>query len=59
MEGLKKMLNVLDEAIHYCEDIDHAHTRYYRSLIRKRRAVARAIKVFEREDRRLRKHGDI
>ena len=53
------MLNVLDEAIQYCEDSDHAYTRYYRSLIRKRRAVARTLKVFEREDRRLRKHGDV
>lgn len=59
MEGLKQMLKVLDEAIHYCEELDHAYTRYYRSLIRKRRAVARTIKVFEREDRRLRKHGDV
>lgn len=59
MEQLREMLKVLDEAIHYCEDIDHAYTRYYRSLIRKRRAVARTLKVFEREDRRLRKHGDI
>lgn len=59
MEALKQILKVLDEAILYCEELDHAYTRYYRSLIRKRRAVARAIKVFEREDRRLRKHGDI
>lgn len=59
MESLKQMLKVLDEAILYCEELDHAYTRYYRSLIRKRRAVALAIKVFEREDRRLRKYGDI
>ena len=59
MEALKQMLKTLDEAILYCEGLDHAYTRYYRSLIHKRRAVALAIKVFEREDRRLRKYGDI
>ena len=59
MEALKQILKALDEAILYCEDLDHAYTRYYRSLLRRRRAVARAIKVFEREERRLRKHGDI
>lgn len=59
MESLKQMLKVLDEAILYCEELDHAHTRYYRSLVRKRRAIVRAIKVFDREDRRLRKHGDV
>ena len=59
MESLKRMLKVLDEAILYCEEIDHGYTRYYLSLIRKRRAVARTIKVFEREERRLRKYGDV
>ena len=59
MESLMKMLRVLDEAIIHCEGLGHDYTRHYRSLLRKRRAVARAIKVFEREDRRERKHGDV
>ena len=59
LERLKQILNELDEAIHYSEEIDHAFSRYYLSLIRKRRAIKRAIKAFEKEDRRLTKHGEI
>ena len=59
LEKLKQMLNELDEAIHYCEELDHAHTNCYLSLIRKRRVIRRAIKAFEREDRRLIKRGKI
>ena len=59
LERLKQILKELDEAIHYSEELDHAYTNYYLSLIRKRRAIVRAIRVFEREDRRLKKHGEI
>lgn len=59
MERLKEILKILDEAILYCEELDHSYTRYYRSLVRKRRAIVRAIGVFERENRRLSVHGDI
>ena len=59
LERLKRILNELNEAIDYAEDLDHAYTNYYSSLIRKRRAIKRAIKVFEKENRRLEKHGEI
>ena len=59
LERLKQILKELDGAIHYSEELDHAYTDYYLSLIRKRRAIVRAIKVFEGEDRRLKKHGEI
>ena len=59
LEKLKQILKDLDEVIRYTEDIDHAYTNYYLSLVRKRRAINRAIKAFEREDRRLEKHGEI
>ena len=57
LERLKQILNDLDEAIHYSEEIDHAYTYHHLSLIRKRRAIKRAIKAFEKENRRLKKHG--
>ena len=59
LERLKRILNELNEAISYAEDLDHAYTNYYFSLIRKRRAIKRAIKVFEKENRRLEKYGEI
>ena len=59
LERLKQILKELDEAIHYSEELDHAYTNYYLSLVRKRRAIIRAIKAFEKEDRRLMKHGEI
>ena len=59
LERLKEILNELEGAISYLEDIDHAYTNYYLSLVRKRRAIKRAIKAFEKEDRRLKKHGEI
>ena len=59
LERLKQILKELEEAIHYAEEIDHAFTNYYLSLIRKRRAIKRAIKVFEKEKRRLKKYGEI
>lgn len=52
LERLKQILKELDEAIYYSEELDHAYTRYYLSLVRKRRAIRRAIKAFEKEDRR-------
>ena len=59
LERLKQILKELDEAILYSEEIDHGFTYYYLSLTRKRRAIVRAIKAFEKEDRRLAKHGNI
>ena len=59
LERLKQILKELDEAIHYSEELDHAYTRYYLSLLRKRSAIRRAIKAFEQEDGRLKKHGEI
>ena len=59
LERLKQTLKELDEAIHYSEELDHAYTRHYLSLVRKRRAINQAIKAFEKEDRRLKKHGEI
>ena len=59
LERLKQILKELDEAISYSKALDHAYTNYYLSLIRKRRAIVRAIKAFEKEDRRLKKHGEI
>ena len=59
LERLKQILEELDESIHYAEETDYAYNNYYLSLVRKRRAVRRAIKAFDREDRRLRKHGKI
>lgn len=59
LERLKQILKELDEAILYSEALDHGYTSYYLSLIRKRRAIVRAIKAFEKEDRRLKKHGEI
>lgn len=53
LERLKQILKELDEAILYSEELDHAYTCYHLSLIRKRRAIVRAIKVFEKEYRRL------
>ena len=57
LERLKQILKELDEAIHYTKELDHAYTIYYLSLERKRRAIIRAIKAFEKEARRLKKHG--
>ena len=59
LERLKQILKELDEAIHYSEELDHAYTKYYRSLVNKRRAIRLAIRVFEWEDRRLKLHGEI
>ena len=59
LNRLKQILNELDEAINYSEELDHAYTNYHLSLIRKRRAIVRAIKAFEKEDRRLNKYGEI
>ena len=59
MEKLKQILKELDEAILYSEELDHAYTNHYLSFVRKRRAIVRAIKAFEKEDRRLRKYGEI
>ena len=59
LERLQQILKELDEAIHYLEELDHSYTKYYLSLVRKHRAINRAIKVFEKEDRRLRKYGEV
>lgn len=59
LERLKQILKELDEAIKYSEALDHSYTNYYLSLVRKRRAILRAIEAFEKEDRRLKKHGEV
>ena len=59
LERLKQILKELEDAIRYSEEIDHAYTNYHLSLLRKHRAINRAIKAFEKEDRRLKKHGEI
>ena len=59
LEKLKQILNELDEALYYSMALGHGYTNYYLSLVRKRRAIKRAIKAFEKEDRRLKKHGEI
>ncbi len=59
LKRLKQILNELEEAISHLEELDHAYTHYYLSLVRKRKAIKRAIKAFEKEDRRLKKHGEI
>lgn len=59
VERLKQILKELDEAIQYCEALDHGYTTYYFSLLHKRTAIRRAIRVFEIEDRRLTKRGNI
>ena len=59
LERLKQILKELDEAIEYSDALDHSYTNYYLSLVRKRRAILRAIKAFEKEDRRLKKHGEV
>lgn len=59
LEKLKQILEDVDEALYYSLALDHADTRNYLSLVRKRRAIKRAIKAFEKEDRRLMKHGKI
>ena len=56
LERLKQIFEELDEAIHYLEELDNAYTNYYLSLVRKRRAIKRAIKAFEKEDRRMKKY---
>ena len=48
LERLKQILKELDEAIQYSEDLDHSYTKYYHSLVRKRKAIVRAIKAFEK-----------
>ena len=58
LEKLEQMLERLDEAIYYNEELDHGYTYYYLSLVRKRRAIKRAIRAFKREDRRLKKYGE-
>ena len=59
LEKLKQILEDVDEALYYSTELDHGWTRHYLSLVRKRRAIKRAIEVFEKEDRRLKKHGEI
>ena len=59
LEKLKQILEDLDDAMYYSVALDHAYTRHYLSLVRKRRAIKRAIRVFEKEDRRLKKYGEI
>ena len=59
LERLKQILEELNEAILCSEELDHAYTNYHLSLVRKRKAIKRAIKAFEKEDRRLKRDGEI
>lgn len=45
---LQKMVARLDEAIEDAENHDVAYTRRYRALCRRRKALKRALKVFEK-----------
>ena len=53
LEKLHQILNELDEAIEYSYLLDHSYTKFYAGLIRKRRAIKRAIRQFETADRRV------
>ncbi len=53
MEKLYQILRELNEAIEYAELLDQAYTRHYSSLIRKRKIIERAIRQFEKADRRV------
>ena len=59
MEGLKQILEELDDAIEYNVALGHDYTRHHQSLIRKRRIIKRAIKAFEKENRRLKHSGKV
>ena len=48
IKRLQEILRDLDEAIEYAEVTDMAYTRFYTSLIRQRKAIRKAIKVFEK-----------
>ena len=51
LKRLKEMLSELDEAIEYAELNDVAYTKFYRDLLRERKALRRAVRVFERSGR--------
>ena len=53
LEKLKQMLNELDEAIEHTYLLDHSYTKFHLALVRKRKAIKRAIREFERANRRL------
>lgn len=55
LEKLQQILNELDAVIEYTELLDHGYTKFYLSLIRKRKAIKRAIRAFEKEERRISK----
>lgn len=48
LKQLKDMLRSLDEDIKQTELEDLAYTKYYTRLCKRRKAIAKAIKVFER-----------
>ena len=52
LEKLYQILNELREAIEYAELSDMAHTKYYTSLLKKRKAINKAIKRLERIEKR-------
>ena len=51
LKKLKEMIREVDEAIEYAELNDHAFTKLYTDLRKERRALKRAIKVFEKTAR--------
>lgn len=48
LKQLYSMVTRLDEAIEEAEAHDVAYTKFYRDMCRQRKALKRAIKVFER-----------
>lgn len=48
LKQLTDMVARLDEAIESAEVSDMAYTKFYRDMCRQRKALKRAIKVFER-----------
>ena len=48
LKKLKDMLSEIDDAMEHAELNDHAFTKVYRDLRRERKALVRAIRVFEK-----------
>lgn len=48
LKKLKDMLSEIDDAMEHAELNDHACTKMYRCLRRERKALVRAIRVFEK-----------
>lgn len=51
LNTLKRMLREIEDAIGYAEMCDQAYTRFYFSLCKKRKALKKTIKIFEKIER--------